>query len=123
MADETEKSGCAGRIIFGVVVIAVLLMIVRYAKDDSPPTVADQKTTARLTARTFVLDKLVSPATAKFSPEWETEIRGDGDRWIVIGWVDSQNIYGGFVRQLYRVRLKPAENEMWRASEVLVVDR
>jgi len=119
-----ERSGYLILFFFGLVALIVFAVIGHRAND----TPTDDKYTAsrsaaRVMAQKFVLNKLVSPATAKFSDESETEIQGYGDSWMVAGWVDSQNVYGALIRSRYRVTLKPVENGRWQASEVLVVDR
>lgn len=122
MAEEKEKAGCAGAIIVGAIMLIAILLIGKYSADSGP--VSSEQERAGDMAQTFVLKKLISPATAKFSPEEETTITASGDgSWIVNGWVDSHNVYGALVRQNYRVTLRSLGNRQWEASEVRLAER
>ena len=70
-------------------------------------------------AKDFVQNMLKSPGTADFG--WQTYDKcvtdmGEGV-YLVNGWVDAQNSFGGKVRADFIVRLKYVGNDKWRAIE------
>lgn len=70
-------------------------------------------------AENFVMDKLKSPSTAKFSSIRETVTQYHGDcTHSVRGYVDAQNAFGATIRAQYFVRLKnDYGTDNWRALE------
>lgn len=57
---------------------------------------------AYVMAMFFVSDRLKAPATAQFSPFGVTVIRTEPDfKWVVKGYVDSQNSFGGLMRNRF----------------------
>lgn len=67
----------------------------------------------------FVKDRLLAPASAKFSPDAETKTVSLGDdRWTVTGYVDSQNVYGAMLRNRYTCTVKYLGKDTYRAESV-----
>ena len=67
----------------------------------------------------FVKDRLLSPSSAKFSPDAETKAVSLGDeRWTVTGYVDSQNVYGAMLRSPYTCTVKYLGQDKWRQESV-----
>jgi hypothetical protein len=86
--------------IIGVIVVVVLIAI---AIDENTngggdaPSIGDSYG-AQFACEQFVEDRLKSPGTAEFTDQTETN---DGVEWTSIGSVDSQNTFGGVVRNDY----------------------
>lgn len=61
---------------------------------------------AYVVAQGFVRDRLKAPATAQFPAQSQTRITKDhGMKWIVSGYVDSQNSFGALLRIRYRAEM------------------
>lgn len=53
-------------------------------------------------AKSFVKNHLLSPSKAKFALSYECDYgRGTGNVYNVVGWVESQNIYGATIRETW----------------------
>lgn len=72
---------------------------------------------ARDACEQFVKDRLKSPGSAKFSEQSETS---RGKRWTAMGAVDSQNSFGGLVRNNYTcvARYIGGANESYRLVSI-----
>lgn len=71
---------------------------------------------AEAACRQFVEQRLKSPSTADFSSETATQ--DSGPNWTVTGIVDSENSFGGTVRNGYRCELASTGDDNWRAVSV-----
>lgn len=59
----------------------------------------------------FVKERLKSPGTADFGDETTTEAGGE---WTVTGSVDSENLFGGTVRNRYTCVARPRpDGKLW----------
>jgi hypothetical protein len=69
----------------------------------------------------FVKDKLLAPASAKFSPDSETNAISYGNEvWIVTGYVDSQNAFGAMLRSPYTCTVKYVGKDTWHLESVKI---
>ena len=67
----------------------------------SEQSAEDQKIAIMSCAQVCVQQYLKAPGSATFSPPMETTLIPKGDRYGVIGWVDSQNSFGAKLRSSY----------------------
>lgn len=75
----------------------------------------------------FVKEKLKSPGTAKFSGVTETKIKTLHDKkpwkYKVDAWVDSQNDFGGVVRNPYLCTVSTSDNDEWKLVDLKFTKR
>jgi hypothetical protein len=80
---------------------------------------ADAYSAQRMCEEHFVKDQLLSPSSAKFSPDSETNTVSLGEnRWTVTGYVDSQNAFGAMLRNRYSCTVRYLGDEKYRAESV-----
>lgn len=75
-------------------------------------------------AQDFVKQGLKSPSTASFGSVWSEYQKPDkcvtaldGDRYRVVGWVDSQNAFGATIRNRFALTLQYLGNDQWQCVE------
>lgn len=74
---------------------------------------------AYFVAQSFVEKRLVSPSTAKFPTISQISVRNDDwNRWIVTGYVDSQNGFGAMIRTKYQAVLRYVGDEKYRLENL-----
>lgn len=56
-------------------------------------------------AETIISNKLAAPSTAKFPPVGQISKRDDGI-YVIMSYVDAQNVYGAMLRQYWICQLK-----------------
>lgn len=88
------------------------------------PDHGDASTAQLMCENHFVKDRLLAPASAKFSPDSETQAVSLGDeRWTVTGYVDSQNVYGAMLRNRYTCTVRYLGKDTWRPESVDLIAR
>jgi hypothetical protein len=71
----------------------------------------------------YVRDYLKAPSTAEFSGIGETQVVAQGNgKYVVIGWVDSQNSFGAKMRTKYGCTTTDAGNGDWSFEPLVVND-
>jgi hypothetical protein len=74
----------------------------------------------------FVKEKLKSPGTAEFSGVTETKIKTLSDKkpwkYQVTAWVDSQNDFGGVVRNPYMCVISTKDDHNWTLNNLQFTD-
>ncbi len=90
-------------------VAAALALGVSACSYSSTPSGPDQYGAMEV-CRQFVQNHLKSPSTADFSNE---SASGYGSTWTVTGSVDSQNSFGGVVRNNYLCKAHSGDGENW----------
>lgn len=78
---------------------------------------------ASVMAQVFVKKRLVSPTTAEFPwSEKETKVVSRPDcKWIVSGYLDSQNEFGAMIRSDYIAEMSKTPNEdRWIADKISI---
>ncbi len=116
-----------------VVLVFVVFFIVFKACSPGQPVVIDENTKienackkktieAKVMAESFLKDKLVSPSTAEFSGILDTKIAPIEDcSYKVIGFVDSQNSFGGQIRSSYIAIVQyNLEKDSWNLKDSLI---
>lgn len=82
---------------------------------DNSPHPSDQG--AAVMCEGFVKKRLKSPGTAKFSGVTETKIKTLSNKkpwkYQVTAWVDSQNTFGGVVRNDYVCTVSTKDDDTW----------
>lgn len=77
---------------------------------------------AAVMCQSFVKEKLKSPGTAKFSGVTETTIKVLGSKkpwkYRVNAWVDSQNSFGGVVRNPYVCTVSTKDADNWHLDNL-----
>lgn len=71
---------------------------------------------ARVWAKSFVEQRLKAPATAKWQNPADVaaaRVKGTKNKWIVQGYVDSQNSYGAMLRMQYWATVNKNPNDSW----------
>jgi len=87
--------------------VMIMLLGVGCTNGNGEPTEEDLRFFAKAFAEKVVTDRLKAPSTAKFSPYNETKITPIGDNtYIVEGYVDAENSFGGYLRTNYKVEIK-----------------
>lgn len=91
---------------------------------DKPPDTPENQAqdTAWYMAREFVKRSLKAPATADF-PVWGDDGVGsiyneNTKRWVVHGFVDSQNSYGANLRMKFIVRMEYVGGGDWKLVDI-----
>ncbi len=82
-------------------------------------------------AQRFVKDRLKSPGTADFGSVWGGDYQAPRDHvevvgvntYVVKGWVDAENAFGGTMRCDFRCKLQDEGNGEWRCLEIDVEQR
>jgi hypothetical protein len=96
--------------IFGILV-AVVIIISLLSK--ALPDHGDAYS-AQMSCEKFAKDRLLSPSSAKFSPDAETKaVSLSDERWTITGYVDSQNVYGAMLRNRYTCTVKYLGEDKW----------
>lgn len=103
--------------IWSAVILFVLLLggcvaLMSGAGDDDP-----DKYDARVSCHTLVKEKLMAPATAKFSNEVES---GSGSSWTASGTVEAQNSFGGTVGHSYRCTIDFNSDDSYTGTATVV---
>lgn len=82
----------------------------------------DRRIEAYVSSKQFVADTLKAPSTARFCSYDEARVtRLSGERYRVVGWVDSQNSFGAMLRSDFSCTLELRDNgETWRAVDISV---
>lgn len=84
-----------------------------------------KNTEACAIAEKFVTDKVRAPATADFP--WACNASQTGDKWVVKGYVDSQNGFGAKLRTNYVVTVHPktwkVDRWSWALDDIQFVSR
>jgi len=107
-------------ILLGVVfAIALVLAFVFRSEDVGWREDREDKYMAIVMAEKAVKERLVAPATARFSGHI-AERQADG-RWIVCGYVDAQNRFGALIRNKFCVALRYRGQGSWEVLDVLIV--
>ena len=115
----------------GAVVVVLLLgyLIANPAPSDSSrqadDTDTDNGSMAYVQCQDYVKEYLKAPSTAKFSGITETEVhwrKGNGHRYGVIGWVDSQNSFGAMLRTKYICKATDEWNGKWDFESLITND-
>lgn len=74
----------------------------RYEPVAAPTPIVHDGVSAQLACQRFVSSRLKAPSTASFAPFEELSISESGDsKFVVSGWVDSQNSFGAKLRTPY----------------------
>lgn len=121
---------CVGVFVLVVVgtvwTLAYMSSVENYVKPDVPAAPVATKLDAGIMSERFVEKKLVSPGTAKFPSWWNDHDKdvqvidwGDG-RFHVMGWVDSQNSFGGLIRTKYLCELHTDDGETWTLDSLVL---
>lgn len=71
---------------------------------------------AQVVCRDFIEDRLKSPASADFSDEDATHVRGRV--WTVTGAVDSENSFGAMIRNTYSCTVRYVGEERYRLQSL-----
>lgn len=76
--------------------------------------------------KSFVRSKLIAPSTAEF-PSWVGDppniVQHEGGRtYVVMGYVDSQNVFGAMLRQNYIGRLRHEQDDNWTLLDLRFED-
>ena len=100
--------------------IVLLLLFVGWAlqpadSEQRPGTSSDDGYGAEVACQDFVKDRLKSPGTADFSDE---EATGPGPTWVVTGSVDSENTFGGVVRNTYSCTVVSTGADKWKLEDM-----
>jgi hypothetical protein len=92
-------------VLIGVVAALVFYGVSRCgANGGSEPSAYEAKSACK----EFVERRLKAPSTADF----EMDASGTGDRWTVTGTVDSQNSFGGMVRNSFTCQVR-YDGDQW----------
>lgn len=71
---------------------------------------------AQVYAKEYIKQRLKAPSTAKWQDSADVavaKIEGSKNKWLVQGYVDSQNSYGAMLRMQYWVTLRKSSNGTW----------
>jgi hypothetical protein len=103
ITQEQKNKGCVSII---VVVVFVFIVFKCSCSNDSPEELKAQKEserelTAKVLARQFVEEKLVSPGSAEFGYDSKTTKLNDST-YSIINYVDSQNAFGAKLRTNFK---------------------
>lgn len=99
--------------------VAFCLLVVR--SKSGPRTQGSTPGEAAWMATNFVKDRLKAPATANFPSTYSDDICIESlgqERYLVRGWVDSQNTFGANVRTRWVCVLRHAGGDRWRCESV-----
>lgn len=75
---------------------------------------------AALFAQAVELQLLKAPASAKFCALEEMTIKFDGVKYVVSGYVDSQNSYGAMVRTPFTLTVFKASDGQWKNANAFI---
>lgn len=77
----------------------------------------DRRRDVWIEARQHVEARLVSPSTADYGTQEQSYQKSvkvlDGGRYLVHGWVDSQNRFGAMIRSRFEIELRYVGGERW----------
>ena len=86
---------------------------------NSSSETSNENIEAYVAAKQFVTQKLKSPSTAKFPPNYDAQISNLGSgRFSVSGYVDSQNSFGAIVRTKYTVIILKNSSTSWKLESI-----
>lgn len=106
------------RYLFPPAAVALALLLGACDTDIKPDSVA-----ADVMCHDFVKDKLKSPGTAKFAGATEYKYKTLSTKkqykWRITAWVDSQNSFGGVVRNPYVCTVSTKDNgKNWHLDDL-----
>jgi|GEM_PF-3547304 len=119
----------SGLLVIGAVFFSAYFMSSCFTKphlgiDESDPEF--KRSMAWQMAQGFVKEQLVSPGTADFGfleQSYTDSVTDLGDhRYIVEGWVDSQNRLGAVLRSKFKCRLKFKGNDLWTCEDIQIME-
>lgn len=129
---DAKQAEAAGSVIFLLVVIVICgLLAVRGCNTSSFPTSSspatkpqpEDKYGAIVAAEGFVRDRLKSPGSAVFPLDMDVS-RGAGGGWVVKGYVDSQNSFGGLARTNFTAKLHESTDlSKWILDDISMLQR
>jgi hypothetical protein len=99
-AEELTPSGRGLR--FVLIAVAVLLVLYGVSRCGTSGGSEPSAYEAKSACKEFVQRRLKSPSTADFN----MDATGSGDQWTVTGTVDSQNSFGGTVRNTFSCEVR-----------------
>ena len=103
-------------------IAAGLLALAGCSSDGAP---LDQS--AAVMCEKFVEKRLKSPGSADFSGVSDTKIKVVSDkkpwRYLVTGYVDSQNSFGGKVRSNYTCDISTKDDDTWDLADLELTER
>lgn len=82
-------------------------------------TKEDKEYLVKAYATSVVKKELISPATADFCPFYEMQaVEKHGEKWLISGYVDAENIFGAKIREYWIVELTLTKDYYENASVV-----
>lgn len=82
-------------------------------------TKEDKEYLVKAYATSVVEKELISPSTAEFCPFYEMQaVEKYGEVWLISGYVDAENIFGGKIREYWIVELTLTKDHYENASVV-----
>jgi hypothetical protein len=88
------------------------------------PGQVDLRTSACITCRGFIRERLKAPSSAEFQPCYSAVIKqGTDGVWGVGFWVDAENSFGAKLRTAYACILEDTGDGNWRLQELEEIDR
>lgn len=110
--NKQNKVGCTKSFFIIAGLIILYFIVVRISTPEDP---IDVNKSAYYAAQFFVKENLVSPASAEFpvySPDYVT--LQPNNRYLVIGEVESKNLFGVILKSKFRISLEYDEkNKIW----------
>ena len=108
------------RILFILVGLAILIHVVVYYTDTTPPPRNEPDTMdAYIEATRHVERVLRNPHTAKFAAHIISDIkRNKDDTWDVKSYVDSKNDFGGEIRNYYHVKVQHLGDKKFKLLDI-----
>lgn len=116
-----DKSGpkAAGGCLLLIVAVVAGVVIFGGGSDSGEPEVAEpdlgSEVGAEIVCENFVKDRLKSPSSADFS---ETQSRGEGADYVVVGAVDSENSFGAMIRNDYVCEVSYEGDDQWSLTSL-----
>jgi len=107
---KQKQEYTAKHLLYALILIIFVVVVFSSGGNDSPsaPTepLAPTESQTYITAKSYVENVLKAPSTADF-PTLGTVRKLDGeDKYVVYGYVDSENSFGAMIRSDWEVRLK-----------------
>lgn len=106
-------------VVLGVVMVGLVLFLVVTTSEEPSPERAEErvKHDAWFTCQGFVKDRLKAPSTAEFCRYQDAQVAVDGEKYRVVGCVDSQNSFGANIRSSFMCEVR-ASGDKWLLESV-----
>lgn len=104
----------------GIAFVALAVLILAQVACGGGSASQNDRFNACVMARSYMTQRLKSPATAQFQSCSSANIakESDGVTWLIVSQVDSQNSFGATVRTTFSMRIRYKGGDKWELLDL-----